>query len=350
MFSAAESDHRLVRATRSPLESRLGVGTRSPALDQDSSLTASSDPQIPPYDSANLHRPRRHRPGRSRPGPRPRARDHERPRRRRCAGRRGARRVPRDLAARLPRLARRLSRRRPLGPPAGEGRVPPHGGEQRRRRRRVGTRARRDRARGTASRWSSASSSASSAGPRAERCSTRCSPTDPTARCSTIIASSCRRTPSGSSGDPATRTASARSSPMHAGYARVGGLVCWEHWMPLARQALHDSGEDIHIAAWPTVKEMLQIASRHYAFEGRCFVLAAGSLMRASALPPELEAHPSHRGERRPVRAARRQRDHRARRALRARAGLRRPCPPRRRPRPRPNERGVHDARRLRPL
>ncbi len=73
---------------------------------------------------------------------------------------------------------------------------------------------------------------------------------------------------------------------------RVGGLICWEHWMPLARQALHDSGEDVHVAAWPTVKEMLQIASRHYAFEGRCFVLAAGSLMRASALPRELEPHP----------------------------------------------------------
>jgi predicted amidohydrolase len=62
--------------------------------------------------------------------------------------------------------------------------------------------------------------------------------------------------------------------------------------MPLARQALHNSGEDIHIAAWPTVKEMLQVASRHYAFEGRCFVLAAGSLMRASALPSALEPHP----------------------------------------------------------
>jgi nitrilase len=34
------------------------------------------------------------------------------------------------------------------------------------------------------------------------------------------------------------------------------------------------------------------VASRHYAFEGRCFVLAAGALMRASALPPELEPHP----------------------------------------------------------
>ena len=74
--------------------------------------------------------------------------------------------------------------------------------------------------------------------------------------------------------------------------ARVGGLVCWEHWMPLARQALHDSGEDIHVAVWPTVHEMHQVASRHYAFEGRCYVLAAGSLMRASALPAELEPHP----------------------------------------------------------
>ncbi len=73
---------------------------------------------------------------------------------------------------------------------------------------------------------------------------------------------------------------------------RVGALVCWEHWMPLARQALHESGEDVHVALWPTAHELLQVASRHYAFEGRCFVLAAGSLMRASALPPELEPHP----------------------------------------------------------
>jgi len=73
---------------------------------------------------------------------------------------------------------------------------------------------------------------------------------------------------------------------------RVGGLICWEHWMPLARQALHEAGEDIHVAVWPTVKEMHQVASRHYAFEGRCYVLAAGALMRAAALPAELETHP----------------------------------------------------------
>jgi predicted amidohydrolase len=70
---------------------------------------------------------------------------------------------------------------------------------------------------------------------------------------------------------------------------RVGGLICWEHWMPLARQALHDEGEDIHAALWPTVHERHHIASRHYALEGRCYVLAAGSLQRARSLPVELE-------------------------------------------------------------
>ncbi len=73
---------------------------------------------------------------------------------------------------------------------------------------------------------------------------------------------------------------------------RVSALVCWEHWMPLARQTLHESGEDVHVAVWPTVHNLHQVASRQYAFEGRCFVLASGALMRASSLPPELEPHP----------------------------------------------------------
>lgn len=73
---------------------------------------------------------------------------------------------------------------------------------------------------------------------------------------------------------------------------RIGGLVCWEHWMPLARQALHDLGEQVHVAVWPSVKEMHQVASRHYAFEGRCFVLAAGLVMAARDIPPELDLPP----------------------------------------------------------
>jgi nitrilase len=73
---------------------------------------------------------------------------------------------------------------------------------------------------------------------------------------------------------------------------RVGGLICWEHWMPLARQGLHDSGEDIHVALWPNVRDPQLLASRHYAFEGRCYALAAGSIMRARDLPAELEPAP----------------------------------------------------------
>jgi len=74
--------------------------------------------------------------------------------------------------------------------------------------------------------------------------------------------------------------------PTSAG--RVGGLICWEHWMPLARMAMHNSGEHIHVAVWPTVHELHQLASRHYAFEGRCFVLAVGLMMPAEDLPRDL--------------------------------------------------------------
>jgi len=78
---------------------------------------------------------------------------------------------------------------------------------------------------------------------------------------------------------------------------RVGGLICWEHWMPLVRQALHVAGEDIHVSLWPSVKEMYQVASRHYAFEGRCFVVAAGAIMRRSDLPRDFEISGSLAGE-----------------------------------------------------
>jgi hypothetical protein len=40
-------------------------------------------------------------------------------------------------------------------------------------------------------------------------------------------------------------------------------------------------GEDVHVAVWPTVHDLHQVASRQYAFEGRCFVLASVRLMRA---------------------------------------------------------------------
>lgn len=71
-------------------------------------------------------------------------------------------------------------------------------------------------------------------------------------------------------------------------WGKLGGLICWEHWMPLSRQALHNENELIHVALWPTVHEMHQVASRHYAFEGRCFVIAAGQMMQVKDIPPSL--------------------------------------------------------------
>ncbi len=72
-------------------------------------------------------------------------------------------------------------------------------------------------------------------------------------------------------------------------FGRVGGLVCWEHWMPLARFAMHAKGEQIHVAAWPDAPDTHHIASRHYAFEGRCFVICAASYLRSTDLPRDFE-------------------------------------------------------------
>lgn len=71
-------------------------------------------------------------------------------------------------------------------------------------------------------------------------------------------------------------------------FGRIGGLICWEHWMPLTRQAMHNSGEYIHVAVWPNVHEMLQIATRAYAFEGRCFAVGVGQIMKVKDIPSEL--------------------------------------------------------------
>jgi nitrilase len=89
-------------------------------------------------------------------------------------------------------------------------------------------------------------------------------------------------------------TAGLRAIDSPAG--RIGGLICWEHWNPLARQALHEAGEDVHVAVWSAVvgvNGMHQQASRCYAFEARCHVLAAGQLLRASRLPDALEPSPA---------------------------------------------------------
>ncbi|BAI72698.1 aliphatic nitrilase [Azospirillum sp. B510] len=69
---------------------------------------------------------------------------------------------------------------------------------------------------------------------------------------------------------------------------RIGGLVCWEHWHPLARQALHADDEQIHVAVWPDMPSSHQLACRSYAFEGRCFVVSAGTYLPVERVPEAL--------------------------------------------------------------
>jgi nitrilase len=68
----------------------------------------------------------------------------------------------------------------------------------------------------------------------------------------------------------------------------VGGLNCWENWMPLARAALYAQGEDLHVALWPGSDRLTTDITRFIAMESRSYVLSAGGLMRREDIPPEV--------------------------------------------------------------
>ena len=68
---------------------------------------------------------------------------------------------------------------------------------------------------------------------------------------------------------------------------RVGGLNCWENWMPLARQAMYAGGEDIHVAAWPGAVRQTESITRFIAREGRVFALSAGTLIDLDDIPAD---------------------------------------------------------------
>ena len=69
---------------------------------------------------------------------------------------------------------------------------------------------------------------------------------------------------------------------------RVGSLICWEHWHPLMRQTMHFQDEQIHISCWPDMADSHIVAVKHYAFEGRCFVISAAQYLTADDVPEEL--------------------------------------------------------------
>lgn len=67
----------------------------------------------------------------------------------------------------------------------------------------------------------------------------------------------------------------------------VGGLNCWENWMPLARTALYGLGEDLHVAVWPGGEHNTKDITRFIALESRSYVISVSSLMRKEDFPAE---------------------------------------------------------------
>ncbi len=73
----------------------------------------------------------------------------------------------------------------------------------------------------------------------------------------------------------------------------VGGLNCWENWMPLPRTALYGQGENLHVAVWPGSDHNTRDITRFIARESRSYVVSVSSLMRKSDFPqgtPHLES------------------------------------------------------------
>ena len=69
---------------------------------------------------------------------------------------------------------------------------------------------------------------------------------------------------------------------------RVGGLICWENFMPLARAALYESGLDIYLAPTADDSESWLESARHIAREARAFVLSCCVFQRASSYPDDV--------------------------------------------------------------
>jgi nitrilase len=76
-------------------------------------------------------------------------------------------------------------------------------------------------------------------------------------------------------------------------HGRIGGLICWENWMPLCRFALYDMGEQIHLAPFADDRtETTLINVRNTAMEGGVFVISVCSTIRASCYPEDFEFRP----------------------------------------------------------
>ena len=70
---------------------------------------------------------------------------------------------------------------------------------------------------------------------------------------------------------------------------KIGGLICWENYMPLARMAMYSKGVGIYLAPTADTRDAWQATMRHIACEGRTFVLGCNQFLTKSMYPSDLE-------------------------------------------------------------
>lgn len=75
-----------------------------------------------------------------------------------------------------------------------------------------------------------------------------------------------------------------------APFGKLGGLICWENYMPLARMAMYEQGVQIYLAPTADSREVWTSTMRHIALEGRCFVLGCNQYFTKSMYRPEHQA------------------------------------------------------------
>ncbi|MGB3587737.1 MAG: carbon-nitrogen hydrolase family protein [Tunicatimonas sp.] len=70
---------------------------------------------------------------------------------------------------------------------------------------------------------------------------------------------------------------------------RLGGLICWENYMPLARMAMYKMGVQIYLAPTADARANWTATLQHIALEGRCFVLGCNQFFRREDYPAEYQ-------------------------------------------------------------
>jgi len=70
---------------------------------------------------------------------------------------------------------------------------------------------------------------------------------------------------------------------------KIGGLICWENYMPLARMAMYGKGVELYLAPTADARDTWQATLRHIACEGRCFVLGCNQFVTKAMYPACLD-------------------------------------------------------------